>query len=131
MNELVLSLVCSGQDGSAAGTVLSTATVTGVLKGILVEREAGGEYTAMPDTNEVLITAEGPPDLTLLDLKGKTDAIKLYCPKTPACHVGGEPILYEGAAAVGEDFPLAGNKIKVEVNNANNGDEMTIRVRYE
>ena len=128
MNTLELEVLCSGQDGSAAGSVLSSSPLSGNLQGIFVERDGAGA-TAMPDTNEIRVTDVGPPELVLLYVRGKTDTEKLYCPRTPAHYVDGEPILYEAASAVGVEFPLTG-KIKVEVNNANNGDKVTATLLY-
>lgn len=130
ISELVLDVLCSGEDGSAAGAVLSSAAITGQVKSVHLERTPGGENTAMPDSNTVLITATGPPKMVLLNIKGKTED-DAYSPKAPIHHVGGEPILYDGVSVGGDDFSLVGSKVQAEVNYANNGDRVTARVRYE
>lgn len=128
ISELELQAICSGQDGSAAGAVLSSSTITGQIKSIHLERTPGGENTAMPNTNTVLVKAVGPPDVVLLNIRGETED-DAYSPKTPTHHVSGDPVLYDGVSA-GGDFTLVGSKVQVEVNNANNGDRVTVRVRY-
>lgn len=129
ISELELEVICSGQDGSAAGAVLSSSAITGQVKSIHLARTPGGEHAAMPGSNVVLVTAVGPPDMILLNLKGETED-DVYSSKTPIHHVDGRPILHGGVLAGGNDFTLVENKIQVEINHANNGDRVTVRVRY-
>jgi hypothetical protein len=125
IQDLEIKVVASGPDGSAAGAEVSTASITGTVLG--VHLSYGGSQAEAVD---VAVNGEGPPDVPVLTVINKNQD-GWYHPRAETHTTEGARMTYDGTYPIAADVALKDNALKVTVNDAHNGDEITVTVRCE
>lgn len=125
IREFQLKVVCTGAAGTAAGAVESSSAITGLVQAVHIE------YSGAPATTDVVINGEGPPDIPILTVSDNNTS-GWYYPRAGAHKASdGAAMTYDGTYPVAVPIPLCGNTIKVAADQADNGAEITVTIRYD